>query len=314
VAARGARAAGGEPDETHRRDLGHSAGRCGVESPDRSLPAGAAAIGLERGPQPSHRLSLAPGRAADGRRHAAELAALGPDAVLAIGSISVDHLLQATRTVPIVFTVVTDPVGAGFVESLSHPGGNVTGFMMFEYSLAAKWLELLKQIVPSVRRAAVLRDPSLPHGIGQFAVIQSVAPSLGVEVIPISVRDPSEIERGIVRFARSPNGGLILTASPLSVVHRDLIIKLADRHKLPAVYLERFFIVAGGLVSYGPNFIDEFRQAAGYVDRILKGEKPADLPVQAPTKFDLVINLKTAKALGLDLPASVLARADEVIK
>jgi putative ABC transport system substrate-binding protein len=251
---------------------------------------------------------------ADVRRYAFELAALAPDAVLAVGSISVDHLLKASRTVPIVFTAVMDPIGAGFVESLSRPGGNVTGIMMFEYGLAGKWLELLKLIAPSLKRAAVLRDPAVPQGIGQFAVIQSVAPSLGVDVTPISVRDAPEMERAIARFAKAPDGGLILTASLFSVVHRDLIISLADRHKLPAVYLERFFVAAGGLLSYGPNVVDQFRQAAAYVDRILKGEQPADLPVQAPTRYELVINLKTAKALGLDVPPTLLARAEEVIE
>ena len=200
---------------------------------------------------------------------------------------------------PIVFPIVPDPVGAGFVDSLSRPGGNATGFMMFEYSLCGKWLELLKEIAPGVTRAAVLRDPAIPAGIGQFAVIQSVAPSVGVEVSPINMRDAAEIERAVAAFARSANGGLIVTASALAAVHRDLIITLAARHKLPAVYFERSFVAAGGLISYGPNFVDQFRRAAGYVDRILKGEKPADLPVQAPTKYELVINLKTAKALGL---------------
>ncbi len=215
---------------------------------------------------------------------------------------------------PIVFTIVPDPVGSGFVDRLSRPGGNATGFMMFEYSLCGKWLELLKEIAPGVMRVAVLRDPAIPAGIGQFAVIQSVAPSLGVEVSPVNVRDADEIERAVAAFAQSANGGLILTASPLSVVHRDLIIMLAARHKLPAIYFERFFVADGGLISYGPNFLDQFRRAAGYVDRILKGEKPAELPVQAPTKYELVVNLKTAKALGLDVPATLLARADEVIE
>jgi len=256
----------------------------------------------------------AAGVAAEGRKYAAELVALGPDVILAIGTVSVAHLLQATQTVPIVFTLAIDPVGAAFVESMAQPGGSATGFMMFDYNLAGKWLEHLKQIVPGIRRAAVLRDPNLPAGIGQFAVIQAAAPSVGVDVTPISLRDADEMERAVTRFARSPNGGLIITAGPTSVVHRDLIIALADRHKLPAIYFERFFITAGGLVSYGPNFIDEFRQAAGYVNRILRGEKPADLPVQAPTKYELVINLKTAKALGLSVPPTLLATADEVIE
>jgi putative tryptophan/tyrosine transport system substrate-binding protein len=226
----------------------------------------------------------------------------------------VESLLQASRTVPIVFTIVPDPVGAGFVDSLARPGGNVTGFMQFDYSLSGKWLELLKEIAPGVTRAAVLRDAATPAGIGQFAVIQSVAPLIGVDVSPVNMRDAAEIERAIAAFARSANGGLIVTAGPLSSVHRDLIITLAATHKLPAVYVERYYVAGGGLISYGPNILDEFRPAAGYVDRILKGEKPADLPVQAPTKYELIINLKTAKALGLTVPQSILARADEVIE
>jgi ABC-type uncharacterized transport system substrate-binding protein len=252
--------------------------------------------------------------AADIRRHAAELAALAPDIILAHGASTVGPLLQATRTVPIVFPVVSDPVAAGFVDSLARPGGNATGFIVFEYSLSGKWLELLKQIAPSVTRAAVFRDPALPPGIGQFSAIQAVAPSLGVEVIPVNVREAGEIERAVAAFARSPNGGLIVTSSGLAELHRDLIITQAARHKLPAVYFERFFVAAGGLISYGPDQIDQYRQAAGYVDRILKGEKPADLPVQAPTKYETVLNLKTAKTLGLTVPDSVLARADEVIE
>jgi putative tryptophan/tyrosine transport system substrate-binding protein len=248
------------------------------------------------------------------RKSAAELAALAPDVIFATGSASVAAMLQATRTVPIVFAIVPDPVGSGFVSSLSRPGGNATGFMQFEYSLSGKWLELLKQIAPGVTRAAVLWDPAITAGIGQFAVIQSVAPSVGVEVSPVNVRDASEIERDVARFAQSSNGGLILTASALSVVHRNLIIALALRHKLPAVYFNRSLVTDGGLISYGANLIDQYRQAASYVDRILKGEKPADLPVQAPTKYELVINLKTAKALSLEIPPSVLARADEVIE
>ena len=251
---------------------------------------------------------------ADLRRYAAELIALAPDVILASGNSTVGPLLQATRTVPIVFALVADPVGSGFVDSLARPGGNATGFMNFEYSLGGKWLELLKEITPGVTRAAVLRDPVLPSGTGQFAAIQAVAPSLGVEATPVNMRDASEIERAITAFARSPNGGLILTGSALAVVHRDLIITLAAHHKLPAVYYRRLYVTDGGLISYGPDIVDQFRLAAGYVDRILKGEKPADLPVQAPTKYELVINLKTAKALGLALPATVLARADAVIE
>jgi putative ABC transport system substrate-binding protein len=253
--------------------------------------------------------------AADIRRHAAELAALAPDVILASGTSTVGPMLQATRTVPVVFPTVVDPVGAGFVDSLARPGGNATGFLLFEYSLGGKWLELLKQIVPGVTRVALLRDPASPSGIGQFGAIQAVAPSLGVEISPLNVqRDAGEIERAIAAFARAPNGGLILTASGMSILHHDLIIKLAARHKLPAVYYERFFVAAGGLISYGPDRTDQFRKAAGYVDRILKGEKPADLPVEAPTKYELVINLKAAKALGLTVPPSLLSRADEVIE
>jgi putative tryptophan/tyrosine transport system substrate-binding protein len=257
---------------------------------------------------------FAAGNAADTRKYAAELAALAPDVILAIGSAGLPAVLQTTRTVPIVFVLVPDPVGSGFVHSLSQPGGNATGFMTFEYNLCGKWLELLKEIAPGVTRAAVLRDPAVSAGIGQFAVIQSVAPSVGVDVIPVNLGDAAEIEHEVAAFAQSANGGLISTQSALSAAHRDLIITLAARHKLPAVYLERTYVTAGGLVSYGPNFVDEFRRAAGYVDRILKGEKPADLPVQTPTKYELLINLKTAKALGLAVPPSVRARADEVIE
>jgi ABC-type uncharacterized transport system substrate-binding protein len=252
--------------------------------------------------------------ASDIRRHAAELAALAPDVILAHGSSTVGPLLQATRTVPIVFAILPDPVGAGFVDSLARPGGNVTGFMSYEYGLSGKWLELLKQIAPRVTRAAVVRDPTLSTGLGQFGAIQAVAPSLGLDVSPVNVRDAGEIEHAITTFARSPNSGLVLTSSPNARLHRDLIITLAARHKLPAVYTERSFVAAGGLISYGADYIDQYRQAAGYVDRILKGEKPADLPVQAPTKYELIINLKTAKALGLEIPPSLLARADEVIE
>jgi len=256
----------------------------------------------------------ATGNAADTRKYAMELVALAPDVILATGGSPMGPLLEASRTVPIVFAIVPDPVGAGFVQSLSRPGGNATGFMLFEYGLSGKWLELLKEIAPNVTRAAVVRDPSIAAGIGQFAIIQSVAPSVGVDVTPIDVRDTAEIERAVTAFAQSANGGLIATASPLSVIHRDLIITLAARHKLPAIYVTRYWVAAGGLISYGPNLADQIRRAAGYVDRILKGEKPADLPVQAPTKYELVVNLKTAKALGLAVPQTVLARADEVIE
>ena len=252
--------------------------------------------------------------AAEIRRHAAELAALAPDVILAHGASTVGALLQATRTVPVVFPIVADPVGAGFVDSLARPGGNATGFMSFEYSLGGKRLELLKQIAPDVTRAAVLRDPTQGSGTSEFAAIQAVAPSLRVEVNPVNVREAGEIERAVAAFARSPDGGLIVTAGGSAQFHRDLIFTLAARHKLPAVYFERSFVAAGGLISYGADYFDQYRRAAGYVDRILKGEKPADLPVQAPTKYELAINLKTAKALGLTIPASVLARADEVIE
>ncbi len=233
----------------------------------------------------------ASGDAGDLHKYVAELVALAPDIIMSAGSTGMAPLLQATRTVPIVFAIVPDPVGSGFVDSLSRPGGNATGFMMFEYSLCGKWLELLKEIAPGVTRAAILRDAAIPAGIGQFAVIESVAPSVGVEVSPINLSDAAKIEPAVAAFAHAANGGLILTASALSAVHRDLIIALAAQYKLPAVYGERSYAAAGGLISYGPSFIDQFRRAAGYVDRILKGEKPADLPVQAPTKYQLVINL-----------------------
>jgi len=233
---------------------------------------------------------------------------------MAFNSVAVQVLQRVTQAIPIVFAVVADPVGAGYVESQARPGGNVTGFSTFEYALGAKWLELLKEIAPRTARVAVLRDSAVAIGPAMFGAIQTMASSLGVELRPVDERNAGEIERAITAFARAPNGGLIVTASALSTVHRDLIIVLAARHKLPAVYFERHFVAAGGLISYGANFVDQHRRAAGYVDRILKGEKPADLPVQAPTKYELVINLKTAKALGLTVPPSVLARADEVIE
>ena len=249
------------------------------------------------------------------RTYAAELVALAPDVILASGSTSVAALLQTTRTVPIVFVNVIDPVGAGYVARLARPGGNATGFTAFEYSLSGKWLELLKEIAPNLTRIAILRDPALAAGIGQFAAIQAMAPSsLGVELSPIDVRDGGEIERDVATFARELNGGLIVTGSSSAAVHRELIVMLAARHRLPAVYPFRYFVTSGGLISYGPDPIDVFRRAAGYVDRILKGEKAADLPVQSPTTYELAINLKTAKALGLTLPPSLLARADEVIE
>jgi putative tryptophan/tyrosine transport system substrate-binding protein len=247
---------------------------------------------------------------ADHRRNAAELVALAPDVILTTGGISMGPLLQATRTVPIVFVQVTDPVGAGYVESLARPGGNATGFIPFEFGMSAKWLELLKEIAPGIKRVAVLRDAALALGMGQLGALQSVAPSFGVELRPVGVADANEIERGITAFARDPNGALILTVGR----HREMIIGLAARHKLPAVYPYRFFAADGGLIAYGPDTIEPYRRAAGYVDRILKGEKPADLPVQAPTKYELVINLKTAKALGLEVPPTLLARADQVIE
>jgi ABC-type uncharacterized transport system substrate-binding protein len=251
----------------------------------------------------------------DIRRHATELAALPADVLVGgTGTATAAPLLQATRTVPIVFVTVIDPVGAGFVASLAQPGGNATGFTIYEYGMSGKWLELLKEIAPSVTRVAVLRDPAVVSGIGQFGAIQAVAPSLGMELSPVDVRDASEIERGVTAFARRPNGGLIVTGTPLAFVHRDLIISLANQHRLPSVYWHRRFVPSGGLVSYGPDTIDPFRRAAGYVDRILKGEKPADLPVQAPTKYDLVVNLKAAKVLGITVPDTLLARADEVIE
>jgi putative ABC transport system substrate-binding protein len=250
----------------------------------------------------------------DLRRHAAELVALTPDVIVAAsGTTTVGPLLQATRTLPIVFVVVIDPVGAGFVTSLARPGGNATGFTIFEYGISGKWLELLKEIAPGVTRAAVVRDATIASGIGQFAAIQSVAPRLGVDLSPVDVRDTGEIERTITTLARSSNSGLIVTGSPVALRHRGLIIELAARHLVPAVYTTREYAADGGLISYGPDMLDQYRRAAGYVDRILKGEKPAELPVQAPTKYELVVNLKTAKALNLQLPPSLLTRADEVI-
>jgi ABC-type uncharacterized transport system substrate-binding protein len=248
------------------------------------------------------------------RKYAAELVAFAPDVILGVGGSQIGPLLEATHTVPIVFTITADPVGNGMVDSLARPGGNVTGFMSFEYSLTGKWLELLKEIAPSVTRAAVLRDPAFPAGIGQFAVIQILAPPLRLDVSAINVRDPREIERAVATFARLANGGLVAAASPGTVTHRDLIVALADRYKLPTVYWEPTFVTNGGLIAYGTDLIDQHRQAASYIDRILKGEKPADLPVQAPNKYELAINLKTAKALGLIVSPALLARADKVIE
>jgi len=248
------------------------------------------------------------------RKSITELIDLAPDVILAGGSATLAPLLQATRAVPIVFVHVPDPVGAGFVDSLGRPGGNATGFAIFEYGISGKWLELLKQVAPTVTQAGVVRDPAISAGIGQWGAIQAMAPSVGVEVVPVNVRNAPEIERAVTTFARSPNGGLLVTASALAVLHRDLIVTLAAQHKLPAVYWERFFVTSGGLISYGPDVVDQFRRAASYADRILKGENPADLPVQAPVKYELAINLKTAKTLGLEVPPSLLARADEVIE
>jgi putative ABC transport system substrate-binding protein len=248
------------------------------------------------------------------RKDAEELVALAPDVILTAGSAGAEVMVKATRTIPIVFVVTPDPVGSGFVKRLSRPGGNVTGFMLFEYNLCGKWLELLKEIVPNVTQVAVLRDPTFVSGIGQFAAIQAVAPSVSIEVSPIDLHEPKEIEDDIATFAQSPNGALILAASGIGGANSNLVIAAAARYKLPAVYVQRPYVAAGGLISYGPNYADQFRRAAGYVDRILRGEKPADLPVEAPNKYELAINLKTAKALGLSVPQSLLARADAVIE
>ena len=250
----------------------------------------------------------------DIRKNALELIALAPDVILADGSPSVAALSQATRTVPIVFALVIDPVGAGYVKSLARPGGNVTGFMQFEYSVSGKWLELLKQIAPALTRAAVLRDPAITSGIGQFAVIQAAAPLLGIDVSPVNVREASEIENAVAGYAGSSNAGLIVTASALAVTHRELIIALAAKHKLPAIYFQHQFATEGGLISYGSDPVEQYRRAAAYVDRVLRGDKPIDLPVQAPTTYQLAINLRTARGLGLDVPPTLLARADQVIE
>ena len=256
----------------------------------------------------------AAGNAADMRKYAAELVSFAPNAILAAGGSTVVPLMQATDAIPIVFTGVSDPVGGGLVATLARPGGNVTGFTVFEYGMSAKWLELLKEVAPAVKRVAVLRDPGIPQGIGQFGAVQSLGPSLGVEVSPLNIRDAVEIERDVAAFARGSNGGLIITGSGLAIIHRELIVKLAARYKLPAIYFERFFVTDGGLISYGPDLLDQYRRAAAYVDRILKGEKPADLPVEAPTKYETVINLNTAKALGLTVPPTLLSRADGIIE
>ena len=259
-----------------------------------------------------YRFSL--GSAASIHKSAVELLALAPDVVVAGGSAPTEALLRETRSVPIVFAIVPDPLGAGFVKSLRKPGGNVTGFMQAEFNLSGKWLELLKEIAPTVTQVAVLRDPTITAGIGQFAVIQSVSPSLSLDVTPVDIRNAAEIESDVASFARAPNGGLILTTTPLALIHSDLILDLGARHRLPTVYSTRSYVVRGGLISYGANFLDLYRRTADYVDRILKGEKPADLPVQTPMKYELVINLKTAKTIGLTIPPTLLARADEVIE
>jgi putative ABC transport system substrate-binding protein len=254
------------------------------------------------------------GHADEARKYASELVSLAPDVMVATGGASVGALLEASKTIPVVFANVPDPVGSGFVESLSHPAGNATGFVQFEYNLSGKWLELLKQIAPNIKNAAVLWDPTIIAGVGQFAVIQSVAPPLGIDLRAINVRDAAEIEHGIEAFARLANGGMIVTASALAIIHRDLIVSLAARYRLPTIYFQKLFVAANGLVSYGADFADQYRRAAGYVDRILRGEKAADLPVQAPMKYELAINLKTAKALDLTIPASLLAGADDIIE
>jgi putative ABC transport system substrate-binding protein len=290
-----------------------------ADDPESTVRVAAFAQGLERlgwtlGGNVQIDYRWGAGNAERIRGYAAELVALAPDVILAVGALAVAPLQQASRTVPIVFVGTTDPVGAGFVGSLARPGGNATGFTLFEYGISAKWLELLKQIAPSVTRVAILRDSTSMVSMSQFAAIQSVAQSFAVELSPIDTRDPSEIEGAVTAFARQPNSGLIVVTGSSGIVHRELLIALAERHRLPAVYHRRFFATAGGLMSYGPEGIEQYRRAAEYVDRILKGEKPADLPVQAPTKYELVINLKTAKALNLDVPATLLARADEVIE
>ena len=309
-----ARAAAERADAAYRCARVAERRRSGGTDPIRGIPSRAAAIRLGSRPQHTNRGALGRNRGDDTRKSAAELISLAPDVILATGSAGTGPLLQATRSIPIVFVHTPDPVGAGYVKSMSRPGGNATGFINFEYGLGAKWLELLKQIMPNTTRAAIVRDPAITAGIGMWGAIQAAAPSLGIDVIPVNIHEAGEVERAIADFARSANGGLVVTGSGLAVTHRGLIVSLAARHRLPAVYFERFFVDAGGLVSYGADLVEQYRQAAGYVDRILKGEKPADLPVQAPTKYELVINLKTAKALGLDVPDTLLARADEVIE
>jgi putative tryptophan/tyrosine transport system substrate-binding protein len=306
-----------QPDRMRR--IGVLSGGPATDDPDNqarwvTLTQALQQLGWIEGQNLQIEYRLSEGDADRARKFAAELAALNPDVIVTSGATGTQPLLQVTRTVPIVFVNVADPVGAGLVDSLARPGGNATGFAQFEYSLSAKWLELLKQIAPSVTRVAVLRDPTITAGVGQFAVIQSVAPSVGIDVSPINNHNADEIERAVTAFARTANGGLIVSSSGSAVVNRKLIISLAAQHKLPTVYYRRRYVTDGGLISYGVDFIDQYRRAATYVDRILKGEKPADLPVQTPTKYELAVNLKTAKALGLTIPPSVLARADEVIE
>ena len=271
-------------------------------------------LGWARGQNISFECRWADGDAETMRKNAAELVSMAPDIILAHSSAAVAPLLQKTRTIPIVFTIVADPVGAGFVNSLARPGGNATGFTNFEYSMSGKWLELLKEMAPNLERVGVLREAAIAAGPGQFGAIQSVAARLGVELRPIDVRDAGAIERDIAEFALGANGGLIVTGSPAASVHRDLIIKLASRHRLPTIYNSPFYVNGGGLIAYGPDFVDQFRRAATYVDRILKGESPSDLPVQAPTKYEMVLNLKAAKSIGVEFPTSILIRADEVVE
>ena len=288
--------------------------RSASASHQRRISAGLQQFGWAVGSNVQIEYRWSAGNEDDTRKYALELVALAPDVIFASGSDAVGILQRTTHTVPIVFALVADPVGAGFVDSLARPGGNITGLTSYEYGLGAKWLEVLKQIAPNVTRVAVVRDPASPAGIGLWGAILSVSPSFGVELRPVNVRDAGEIERALTAFAGSPNGGLIVTGSAQAVLHRDLIIALAARHRLPAIYYDRYYAAAGGLISYGSNTVEEVRLAAGYVGRILKGEKPADLPVQAPTKYELVINLKAAKAIGLEIPSSLLTTADEVIE
>ncbi len=305
-----------EPDRVKRIGvlLGHAADDSESQARNTAFLRGLSELGWTVGRNVRIDYRWAAGDADNIRKYAAELVALAPDVILGAGNPIVAALQQATGTVPIVFAGVADPVGAGFVASLARPNGNATGFTPFEFSISGKWLELLKEIAPGVTRVAVVRDAAQVSGGAQWGAIQAVAPSLGVELRPVGMRDAGEIESAVSAFAREPNGGLIATAGLLSVVHQELIVALAARHRLPAVYYYRYFVAAGGLVSYGPDPHDQYRRAAGYVDRILKGEKPADLPVQGPTKYELVLNLKTAKTLRLDVPTTVLARADEVIE